>query len=323
MPQKGLPMKRILTLALATAMAFSGLCFAAQTATVSVNQFVEHPSLNESLRGFQDQLKEEGLDINYNVHNAQANMPTVLQIVNQIIGEKPDLVLAIATPSAQATAQKIKDRPVLFTAVTDPVAAGLVQSMDSPGGNVTGTTDMNPIKQQLALIREIHPNAKNLGVVYNAGEANSVVQVDILKKEGAGSGFTIVEATTVNSAGIYQAAKSLVGRVDAIYLPTDNTVISNMEAIIKVCVENKIPLYPGEADSVRRGGVASMAIDYYQLGRQTGIMAANILRGEAKPADLPVEALKQTSLVINLNSADQMGVTLPQAVIDRAEEIIK
>lgn len=313
-------MKRLLSYTLAV---FFSLCLAAQAATVSVNQFVEHPSLNESLRGFQDQLKDEGLVIDYQIHNAQANMPTVLQIVNQIMGEKPDLVLAIATPSAQASVQKIKDIPVLFTAVTDPVSAGIVKSMEAPGANVTGTTDMNPIRQQLALIKEIHPDAKNLGVIYNAGEANSVVQIDILKKENDAFNFTLVEATTVNSAGIYQAAKSLVGKVDAIYLPTDNTVISNMEAIIKVCTENKIALYPGEADSVRRGGIASMAIDYYKLGRQTGAMAAKILRDGAKPADLPVEALKETSLVINTKSAELMGVSLPQTVIDRAEEIVK
>jgi len=291
---------------------------------ISVNQFVEHPALDSSVQGFKDALADEGFqDAVFTVHNAQANMPTVLQIVNQIQGEKPDLVLAVATPSAQVTVQNIKDIPVLFTAVTDPVSAGLVDSMERPGRNVTGTTDMNPIEAQVALVREIHPQAKNLGVIYNAGEANSVVQVGILKAAAAKAGFEVKEAVTVNTAGVYQAAQSLVGGVDAIYLPTDNTVISSQESVIKVCQDSKIPLYPGEAESVRKGGVASLALDYYKLGRQTGVQAARILRGEAKPADMPVETQKETSLVVNLSFAESVGAVLPQSVLDRAQETIK
>lgn len=296
---------------------------AAQAVTVSVNQFVEHPALDQSLNGFRDQLADEGFDVNYNIYYAQANMPTVLQIVNQIMGDRADLVLAIATPSAQACVQRIKDTPILFTSVTDPLEAGLVADMNHPGGNVSGTTDMSPLAQQITLLREIHPDLKNLGVIYNAGEANSVVQADIIKAVCAEMGLNLVEATTVNSAGVYQAAQSLVGKVDAVFLPTDNTVISNMEAVLKICIDNKIPLYSAEADSVRRGCIASLAIDYYQLGRQTGMMAGKILRGEAKVGDLPVEALHNTSLVVNLNMAAQMGVTLPQSVLDRADEIVE
>jgi len=303
------------------------LLFAARPAgavNISVNQFVEHPALDIAVRGFKDALADEGFkDAVFTIHIAQANMPTVLQIVSQIQGEKPDLVLAVATPSAQATAQKIKDIPILFTAVTDPPSAGLVDSLERPGGNVSGTTDMSPIEEQVALIREIHPKAKNMGVIYNAGEANSLVLVGILKEAAEKYGFEIKEAITVNTAGVYQAAKSLVGGVDVIYLPTDNTVISSQESVIKICVENKIPLYPGEADAARKGGVASLAINYYKLGRQTGVQAARILKGEAKPADMPVEAQKDATLVINLPVAESMGVVIPQAVLDRAEEIIK
>jgi len=301
--------------------------FAARPAgavNISVNQFVEHPALDSAVQGFKDALADEGFqDAVFTVHNAQANMSTVLQIVSQIQGEKPDLVLAVATPSAQSTAQKIKDIPVLFTAVTDPKSAGLVDSMDRPGHNVTGTTDMNPIEAQVALIREIHPQAKNLGVIYNAGEANSVVQVEILKTAAAKNGFELKEAVTVNTAGVFQAAKSLVGAVEVIYLPTDNTVISSQDSVTKVAVENKIPVYPGEAESVRKGGVASLALDYYELGRQTGVQAARILRGEAKPADMPVETQKETSLVVNLTFAESVGAVLPQSVLDRAQETVK
>jgi putative ABC transport system substrate-binding protein len=246
-----------------------------------------------------------------------------LQIANQIMGEKPSLVLAVATPSAQATAQRIKNIPVLFTAVTDPVNAGLVASMEKPGGNVTGTTDMSPIALQVALIREIHPEARTLGVVYNAGEANSVVQVDILKDAAAKYDFKLVEAVTVNTAGVFQAAKSLVGRADAVYLPTDNTVISSLDAVVKVCIENKLPLYAGEPESVRSGCIATMGLSYYELGKQTGAMAARILRDKANPADMPVETQKNSSLVINLGAAEQLGVTIPKSVLDKAPEIIQ
>jgi putative ABC transport system substrate-binding protein len=291
---------------------------------ISVNQFVEHPALDASVKGFKDALADEGFaDAVFTTHIAQANMPTVLQIVSQIQGEKPRLVLAVATPSAQATVQKIKDIPVLFTAVTDPLSAGLVDSMDRPGRNVTGTTDMSPVLAQVALIREIHPQAKNMGVIYNAGEANSLALVKILKDAAAKHGFELKEAVTVNTAGVFQAAKSLVGGVDVIYLPTDNTVISSIDSVIKICVENKIPLYPGEADSLRKGGVASLAIDYYELGRQTGVQAARILRGESAPADMPVEAQKEAALVVNKPFAERVGVAVPQSILERAKEIIE
>ena len=315
-------MKKLISFLLLTL--FLAAAGPAGAVSISVNQFVEHPALDSSVQGFKDALADEGFqDAVFTVHNAQANMPTVLQIVNQIQGEKPDLVLAVATPSAQATVQKIKDIPVLFTAITDPLSAGLVDSMDRPGHNVTGTTDMNPIEAQVALVREIHPQAKNMGVIYNAGEANSVVQVGILKTAAAKYGFELKEAVTANTAGVYQAAQSLVGGVDVIYLPTDNTVISSQESVIKVCLDSKIPLYPGEAESVRKGGVASLALDYYKLGRQTGVQAARILRGEAQPADMPVETQKETSLVVNLSFAESVGVVLPQSVLDRAQETIR
>jgi putative ABC transport system substrate-binding protein len=291
--------------------------------TVSINQFVEHPSLDEAVRGFKDVLRESGLPIVYKEHNAQASMPTTLQIVNQIVGEAPDLVLAVATPSAQATVEKIKDVPVLFTAVTDPVTAGLVTSLESPGANVTGTTDMNPVADQVALIREIQPEAKSLGVIYNAGEVNSQVQVEIVKTAAAALDFKLYEGVTPNSAGVYQATQSLVGRVDAIYLPTDNTVISSFESVIKVAQDHKLPIYPAEDNSIRKAGVAVLSINYYELGRQTGAMAVRILKDGVKPADIPVEGQLNPNLIVNSAFAARIGLTLPQALLDRAAEIIK
>ncbi|MDR2349853.1 MAG: ABC transporter substrate-binding protein, partial [Deltaproteobacteria bacterium] len=173
-----------LTFAFAATLGFSGsgVLFAQDEFAISINQYVEHPSLNASIRGFKDQLRESGVKVEYREHNAQANMPTVTQIVNAIMDEKPDLILAVATPSAQITAQKVKDIPILFTAVTDPVTAGLVKSLAEPGGNITGTTDMNPVVAQLLLIKEVQPDLKKLGIIYNAGEQNSVVQVELAKE---------------------------------------------------------------------------------------------------------------------------------------------
>ena len=314
-------MKRILLSVLAClAVNFSAPALAV---TISINQFLEHPSLDEAVRGFKEQLAQDGIEATYNLYTAQANMATTASIVNQIIGERPDLILAVATPSAQATAQKIKDIPVLFSAVSDPLSSGLVDSLERPGHNVTGTSDMSPIDEQMALIREIHPQARSLGIIFNAGETNSPAQIKLLEAVCPKYGFKLEQATTVNTAGVYQAAKSLVGRADIIYLLMDNTVISNIETIRKICVENQIPLYSSETDSVRRASIASLALSYYELGRQTAKMAKRILSGEARPADIPVETQKEVALVINLKAARDMGVTLPRSVLELAREIIE
>ena len=203
----------------------------AKTYNISVNQFVEHPSLDAVLKGFKDSLKAEGLDVSYSVHNAQANMATCNQIAARIAGENPDLVLAIATPSAQACAVATKKSPILagspllFTAITDPVSAGLVDNLEKPGKNITGVSDMLPVGQHIAMLRRFYPDLKKLGMIYNAGEANSRTTVAMVKAEGEKQGFEVVEATVAKTSDVQQAAKSLVGRVDAVYLPTDNTVI--------------------------------------------------------------------------------------------------
>ena len=291
--------------------------------TISIHQYVEHPSLDQAVQGFKDALKDANItDVTYHTHIAQARSDTALQIVNQIIGEKPDLILAVATPSAEPTVNAIKDIPILFTAVTDPVHAKLVASNESPGGNVTGTSDMNPVADQLALIVEIQPGLKNLGVIYNPGEANSTVQVDLAKAKAAELGINIVESPAVNTAAVHQAAQFLVGKVDAIYLPTDNTVISSLEAVLQVALDQKIPVYPAEDDSIRKGGVAVVSLSYYQLGRQTGQMAVDILRHGKKPSEIPVEGQKNPKLIVNKNFAAKIGLAIPDSVLSRADETI-
>lgn len=294
---------------------------------IGIIQIAEHPALDGARKGFIDFLREEGYAENKNVvydyQNAQGDMATAQTIAQKFVNDKVDMILAIATPAAQAAAQATNKIPILITAVTDPVAAGLVKSIEKPGTNVTGTSDLNPVDKQLELISKFAPKAKRVGIIYNAGETNSLVQVNLAKEAAGKLGFTIVEATVSNPSGVYEAAQSLVGRVDAIYVPTDNTVVSALESVVKVAEASKIPLIVGEEDSVRRGGIATIGIDYYQLGRQTGKMAFQILKAGVKPEELPVEYQEKMSLVLNKKAAAAMGVTIPPELVKEAREVIE
>ncbi len=300
----------------------------AQPPTISVSQFVEHPALDAVLKGFQDYLAAQSFEVQYNVHNAQANMATANQIGHQIMGEKPDMVLAIATPTAQACAQALKKAPhmrktpMLFTAVTDPVSAGLVKNLDKPGANITGVSDMLPVARHLEMVKTFLPGIKKLGFLYNAGEVNSKILVPIFRAEAKKLGFEMVEATVSKSSDVFQAVKSLVGRADAVYIPTDNTVVSALESAIKVCEQNKLPLFNADVDSVKRGSIAAMGFDYYKHGYQTGAMALRILKG-GDPAMTPVETQETLQLHINLTAASKMGVDVPAELLKKADKTYK
>jgi len=316
-------MKKIV-LFLVAALLVASTAFAGKKYVISVTQIVEHPALDAMRKGVADRLKEKGIDFDYDVHIAQGNMATNTQIVGQIIGERPDVVLAIATPGAQACAQKIRDTPIVFTGVTDPVTAGLVKDIANTGGkNITGMSDFPPMNRHMALIRELVPNVKTIGIIYNSGEPNAVPILKALKEEAAKFGINVEEATIANSSGVYQAAKSLVGRCDVIYVGTDNTVISAIESAVKVCENNKLPLIVGDVDSVARGAIAAEAVDYYKMGLQTGDMIARILVDGAKPSDMSVEFLNDLNLHVNIKAAKAMGVAVPQSVLDRAEKVIE
>ena len=321
-------MKKIILLLLILVI-FAPLTHAvAETYRISVSQFVEHPALDAVLKGFKDYLKENNISAEFSVHNAQANMATAGQIAGQIMGEDPDLIVAIATPTAQTCAQALKKAPhmqrtpMLFTAVTDPLAAGLVTNLVHPGGNITGVSDLLPVDKHMANVKRFFPDLKALGVIYNAGEANSKATVAQMKKEAEKLGFDVVDATVSKSSEVYQAAKSLLGRADAIFVPTDNTVVSALESAIKVCIQNKMPLLCADVDSVARGAVAAMGFDYYKHGWQTGAMAQRIFQG-AKPADTPVESQKELELHLNLKYAKLMGVNVPQSIVEDADKIYR
>mgnify|MGYP001095877044 CR=1 FL=1 len=296
---------------------------------IGITQIVTHPALDANRQGFIDQLAEEGfvegVNVEYDFSNPEGDMTVAASIAQKFVMDKVDMILAIATPTAQACVQAIKgtDIKLVFGSVTEPVEAGLVESWDKPGGNVNGISDWADVGTQIQLIIDILPDVQKLGVIYNAGEVNSVVQVDELKKVAPSLGIEeIVEATAATTADVLVAAQSLVGRVDAIWVPTDNTVVSAFESAVKVCEDNQIPLFAADVATVERGAIGTPGIDYYQLGRECGQLAVRILQGE-NPANIPVKIVDMTDLYLNPAAAERMGVTIPQSVLDKATNIVE
>lgn len=297
-----------------------------KTYHIGIVQIVEHPSLDAARKGFVDALAAHGLregqNVRYDVRNAQGDLSTARLIAQQLVASNVDLILAIATPTAQAAAQATSTIPILITAVTDPVAARLVKSLERPGTNVTGTSDMTPVSAQLQLLKRLLPSARKVGVVYNAGEVNSQVQLELTQQAAKTLGLEVLTASASSSTDVLTAAQSLASRVDAFYVFTDNTVVSALESVIKVAEQARKPLIVGEGDSVRRGGLATVGIDYYRLGQQTGEMALRVLNG-ASPAEMPIEFQKDARLVVNLAAASRMGVTIPDAILREAAEVVR
>jgi putative ABC transport system substrate-binding protein len=288
--------------------------------SISVSQFMLHPALDALLKGFKDALQGQDMRVKYNIHIANGDEAANAEIAKRIANEHPDLVLAISTPSAQACQRNLPDSTILFSAVTDPVAAGLVASLSKPGPNITGMTDMSPVERHIALIQELQPKLKKLGVLYNPNETNSVSLVRILQEECRKRGIEVVGKTVDKKENVAEAAAGLVGQCDAIYIPTDNTVVTAMESIARICGKKRRPLYAADVDSVPRGAVISLAIDYYGMGRQTARMAERLLQGEA-PSSLPVESLEDYRIHINLKAAEIMGIELPVSLLQSADVI--
>ena len=313
----------ILALAAATALAMPAK---ADEVTVAVTAIVEHPALDAARDGVKEALAEagykEGENLKFVYESAQGNPGTAAQIARQFIGESPNVIVPISTPSAQAVVAATRDIPVVFTAVSDPLGAQLVTDLDKPGGNVTGLSDMSPVADHVALIKEITPNAKTVGFVYNTAEANSISTLNALKAEAEKAGLTVVESVATKSAEVQGATRALVGRADVIYIPTDNTIVSAFEAAVGVAEEAKIPLYAGDTDSVNRGAIAALGFNYFDVGKQTGALVVRVLKGEA-PGDIPVRVAAGTDLVINKSAAAKMGVTFPESVTARATKTIE
>lgn len=311
----------------AVALAIASMTSAhAADKSVAVTAIVEHPALDAVRDGVQAALKAEGFESGKNLkwqyQSAQGNTGTAAQIARKFVGDKPDAIVAIATPSAQAVVAATKTVPVVFSAVTDPVVAKLVPSWEPSKTNVTGVSDLLALDKQMELVKQVVPTAKRIGMVYNPGEANSVVVVKELQKLLPTMGLTLVEAAAPRSVDVSSAARSLVGKVDVIYTSTDNNVVSSYEALVKVGQDAKIPLVASDTDSVKRGAVAAYGINYRDLGEQTGRIVARILKGEA-PGSIKPEVSSKIELFVNPGAAEKQGVKLSDALLKSAAEVVK
>ena len=282
---------------------------------VGIVQYMDHVALDAARKGFVAALKDNGYldgeNIKIDLQNAQGDQSNLSTISDRFVSNKADLVLAIATPATQAIAGKTTEIPILGTAVTDYVSARLVDSNEAPGGNVTGTTDMNPIKDQIDLLVKLVPTAKTVGVLYTSSEDNSILQAKIAKEAIEAKGLKYVEVTVANSNDVQQATQSIVGQCDAIYIPTDNVFATAMPVVHGVTAESKTPVICGESGMVNTGGLATLGINYYDLGYQTGLMGVKILKGEAKPATMPIESATSFDFAINGTVAKEIGLTIP------------
>ncbi|WP_114765813.1 ABC transporter substrate-binding protein [Vibrio rhodolitus] len=318
--------KAIATAVLAGVTLLSSTSIMAKTAKVAVSQIVEHPALDATRQGLVDGLKakgyEEGKNLEFDYKTAQGNPAIAVQIARQYVGERPDVLVGIATPTAQALVSATRDIPVVFTAVTDPVGAKLVSQLEQPGKNVTGLSDLSPVGQHVELIKEILPNAKSIGVVFNPGEANAVTLVELLKQHAKQQGLEVVEATALKSADVQSATQAIAAKSDVIYAPTDNTVASAIEGMIVAANQAKTPVLGGATSYVEKGAIASLGFDYYQVGVQTADYVAAIIEGQ-QPGELDVKVAKGSDLVVNTTVAGKLGIEIPQSVLERATKSVK
>ncbi|SME98754.1 ABC transporter substrate-binding protein [Pseudogulbenkiania subflava] len=315
------------SLLLATAAtALSSPLLAAEMKSVAVTAIVEHPALDAARKGIEDELKAagfvQGKNLKYQFQSAQGNTATAAQIARKFVGDTPDVIVGIATPSAQALAASTKSIPVVFSAVTDPVAAKLVKDWKPSGTNITGVSDALPLAPQIELIKKVKPGVKHVGMVYSPGEVNSTIVAKELKAELAKQGMSLVEASAARTVDVPSAAKSLVGKVDVIYTTTDNNVVSAYESLYKVAVDSKLPLVAADTDTVKRGAVAALGQNYYDMGRQTGKLVVRILKGE-KPGAIAPEVGTKLNLVVNPAAAEKQGIKLSPELIKTAKEVIK
>lgn len=291
---------------------------------IGISQIVEHPALDSAREGFIDALKskgfEDGKNIKIDFQNAQNDMPTAQAIAQNFVSGKVDMILAISTPSAQAAYNTTKDIPILITAVTDPVEAGLVQSLEKPGTNVTGTSDDIPVERQFELLKKLLPQAKKVGILYNTSEKNSEIQLEKAKKAAPDFGLEIISAGITNVNEIPQSLDSLLSQVDAIYVPTDNMVVSATPLITIQAFKKNIPVIGSERGQVEGGALATNGIDYYQLGFQTGLMAVDIING-AEPKSMPITTLDKMQMVINRDAANKLNISIPADIAIEAETV--
>lgn len=304
----------LLGVALAACQDSSQQTSSSKTVKVGILQYVEHESLTAARQGFEKELEQQGYTVEWDYQNAQADQSQLQTMSEQLVKDN-DLVLAIATPAAQSLALATTDTPVLFTAVTDPVAADLVASLDKPGGLLTGTSDQAPIDKQVNLIKDALPSAKTVGILYTTNEPNSEVQVKQAEKALQTAGYTVVKKGISSSNDVQDTASNLMGQVDVVFVPTDNTLASTMALLGQLSVEKKVPIIGGSIDMVKVGGLLTYGTDYEKLGAQTARQAKKLLSGDS-PANLAVELPESLQVYVNKDMADQLGLSVSHLSAD-------
>lgn len=288
---------------------------------IGVLQLIEHNALDSAYKGFVDGLKEAGYEDGKNIiidyQNAQGEQANCITIGQKFINDKSDLILAIATPAAQAIANMTKDIPILITAVTDPADSKLVADNNVPGGNVTGTSDLTPVEAQIELLKEIIPNVKTVGLLYCSSEQNSVFQINIAKKKLDAMGIKYIDIAISNLNEIQQVIQNIIGKVEAIYTPTDNMIANGMATVALMTEPAKIPVICGEGGMTMLGGTATYGINYYELGKLTSTQAVSILKGDKKTSEMPIEYLQKFDLVVNTNMIESIGLTIPESLYNK------
>ena len=320
-------MKKIVSLCLAVAMLLSvtAACAQSEPLKIGIIQLIQHPALDASYTGFVAALKDNGYvdgeNITIDYQNGQGDQSNLATIADRFVSGNMDLVLAIATPAALAVAGKTTDIPILGTAITDYESARLVESNAAPATNVSGTSDLASIADQIALVQKFVPEAKTVGCVYNSGEVNSVVQAQQAKAAVEALGLTYVERTVTSTNEVQQAVQSIVSECDALYLPTDNAIASSMPIVYGVTLESKTPTICGESGMVDNGGLVTVGIDYEKLGYQTGLMAIKLLSGEAEISAMPIEWQTEFTYSVNKTFADEIGLAIPEDMVQYAFEM--
>lgn len=288
---------------------------------IGVLQLIEHNALDSAYKGFVDGLKEAGYEDGKNIiidyQNAQGEQANCITIGQKFINDKSDLILAIATPAAQAIANMTKDIPILITAVTDPADSKLVAYNNAPGGNVTGTSDLTPVEAQIELLKEIIPNVKTVGLLYCSSEQNSVFQINIAKKKLDAMGIKYIDIAISNLNEIQQVIQNIIGKVEAIYTPTDNMIANGMATVALMTEPAKLPVICGEGGMTMLGGTATYGINYYELGKLTSTQAVSILKGDKKTSEMPIEYLQKFDLVVNTNMIESIGLTIPESLYNK------
>jgi putative ABC transport system substrate-binding protein len=319
-------MKKVLwtlTVLVVMVLAFSPMVLSAQMIRIGEYQIVSHPALDNDSKGFAAALAEEGFiegkNVTFDRQNAQGDQANCAIIARKFEDDRVNLIHAISTPCAQASAKITKDIPIVFSSVTDPVATGIIPQMGQTGTNITGVSDRWPINLQCQIYQEMLPSAKRWGTIYNPGDVNVTFHIKEMKATVEKMGGTLVEAHVSTSAEVMQAAQSLVGRVDAIHITSDNTTVSAFESVVKVCNENKIPLFVGDRDSVPRGAIAAYGLDYFKVGYTAGKKAAAILKGQS-PGAVPAGLAAGYSLWVNLKHAKIQGAKLPTILVTEAAD---